>query len=1117
MAVMPSAETTALLAEAEPLPYPQRMALLAARARAWTGTPVLDIVLADLSADRQHRDTALFLAIVAGRRAPVRAALADPDPSVQCRALDAWIRSGIADAGELAEYLVDAPVRARRVAYRSLRRHRSPGVADALIDRVRDRFDDEEAGRLLPVCSSPTVARLLPEVGHALGSWSLLGARHPQVVLAEAARQLASLKPPGRAIWWARFGHGVLAAVPTVPEAVLDLLERYGPPANLPGGWQAYSRLARTHAGRVLALLTAPSRAAWVQRARLPRTLLRRLVAEGGDDLVLLARRVRLHEWPLAALLKGVPPAKRGTLYDATYADVDRSLAQPSDQILAVLPRARRLQEVRRVLGLADVRTTESMTVHYSAFLPWDQARDGLVAATRRPTPEERASGYEAMVTCACRSGEPGAVGETIEYLTRLRNEQDPVRGRALAVLASMAAPLLGPDTVPALQAITTDALQARDTAAATRQSLSDLATAVLRQHFAQPRLVRWALETLRALFGDRVPTLGRLDTRLRRGQETEVFAAVRHWLLAGIDRREYEPLFAVTQALGRRAWTLPDLQEMLAGAIGPGNVSPVVQRAVNFWLADPSTRSVRVEHVVRVDPSALALPVVWNHVCSRRTDLLDVALAGPPPRGKFLADGVTWVPLYAPHARRWLPRQRRDYAKLLARVAGDAGAKVWERTSAIAAAARLPDAGPPIVHRYLDSPNVNLAEAALGALAWTGEPDTALPLLLTHIRDDRARVAVYAAGRVAGFLRPSRLGEILSPVLETGKVTSRKETLRLAAQMSVPDAGHLLTEAWRRDGQHRDVRTAAVSAARQRLDDPASWRILEEAVDGDRPYALAALACTDPHTVAERYRLAYGRLVARACLDPDEQVTVAAMGILPRWAAWTPDMSTTLTTRISDLHDRLNWRAVVPALRGLLDAELTGTALPDIVEALAALDSQATEDEPDRDRPARQRLSQVEQAIAAWSTRAAPELDRTGIADAGRALARYPDFQPNAATLLLHALPLHERDPRPSIETLTEICRLVEDRPVAAGALAGIVGSRAADNIRTDAETARACAALLAERPGLAPGLLAVALLRSGYRLGWPAAWRDEILRLRRHNVADVRAAALAITLVQD
>jgi hypothetical protein len=88
------------------------------------------MVLADLSGDRQHRDTALFLAIVAGRHVSVRAALADPDPSVQCRALKAWIRSGLTGAGELAEYLVDAPALARRVAYRSLRRHRVRGIAD---------------------------------------------------------------------------------------------------------------------------------------------------------------------------------------------------------------------------------------------------------------------------------------------------------------------------------------------------------------------------------------------------------------------------------------------------------------------------------------------------------------------------------------------------------------------------------------------------------------------------------------------------------------------------------------------------------------------------------------------------------------------------------------------------------------------------------------------------------------------------------------------------------------------------------------------------------------------------------------------------------------------------
>jgi hypothetical protein len=100
---------------------------------------------------------------------------------------------------------------------------------------------------------------------------------------------------------------------------------------------------------------------------------------------------------------------------------------------------------------------------------------------------------------------------------------------------------------------------------------------------------------------------------------------------------------------------------------------------------------------------------------------------------------------------------------------------------------------------------------------------------------------------------------------------------------------------------------------------------------------------------------------------------------------------------------------------------------------------------------------------------------------------------------------------------TLTDVCQLVEDRPAAAGTLARIAATRAADHNRTDPQTAHACAALLAQRPGLAPGLFAVALLHSGHRLGWPAPWREEILRLRRHEIADVRTAALAVTLVQE
>ncbi|MGH3168350.1 MAG: hypothetical protein ACRDN0_21010, partial [Trebonia sp.] len=130
------------------------------------------------------------------------------------------------------------------------------------------------------------------------------------------------------------------------------------------------------------------------------------------------------------------------------------------------------------------------------------------------------------------------------------------------------------------------------------------------------------------------------------------------------------------------------------------GNVPGVARSGITLWLADPRTRAQRVEEVLDADPSSVAISEsgVWAVVCQRRTDLLDRFLTGTPPRGRFLAAGVRWVPLYSRGTGRWLPGQQAAYAGLLGGVAADAGAKVYERTAAITAAAPLGDAGRDVV-----------------------------------------------------------------------------------------------------------------------------------------------------------------------------------------------------------------------------------------------------------------------------------------------------------------------------------------------------------------------------------------------------------------------------------
>jgi hypothetical protein len=932
----------ALLASVDSLAYPERMALFAARARELAAQGDLGAVLAELRGrDVFEREVGLLLANVAGDTVAVLAYLRDADWRLRGRALRTLLAKApaVLDAATLAEQLADAPAQARVTLYRALRAACLPDLADALVEDVLRDFGTAEAAVLLPACGADTVARLLPELEHQVRNWATLARRHTELVLRESARQLAELSGSARDTWWRRRGTGLLAVAGRAPEAVLDLLERYAPATYLPGDLRGYGALAAAHPQRVVALLTAPKRDAWLRgtrmswaqrqrRIRLPRALLSRFARLDPAALAGIARALRDHEDLLAALLRAIAPSRRAELYDAAYAGVNRDQSWISPNLLDALPRSRRTAEARRILGLGVVREDAEMTLDCTACLDWAEGEPALLAAIDRAEPLERANGWQLLVECAARTGRAAPVTGAIVRLRRLRNEQDPVRSRALAALARVRPELIEPDAAEQLRQIVTDALQARDRSRATTKAVTDLAVAVLRHHFDAPPLLEFAQDALNRVIGaEWSPLLGSLDTRLRRGQEDELFTAVQPWLAAGMRRGRYEPLVLVAQALGRRARRVPRLQALLERAVRTANVSSVTQSAIELWLADPRHRSTRVAEVLAVDPSAVVLRPVWAAVSAVRTDLLDRVLTGPGPKGRFLPDEAPWVPPYTRGVQRWLPRQRRAYVDRLAAVADDSGANGEFRVAAIAAAARVGGPGRLLVEKYVASPNVNLAEAALGALAWTDQPAQALPVLLTYVDTDRARVATYAAGRTARYVAPSHLREALRPVaLGTGKVTSRKEATRLLARFDPAGAGDLLHAVWLAPDQHRDVRVAVVSAARQWLGSPQAWQILTEAVAGNR-YEVQELARARPLEVRSADRPRYAELVARACAHPDPEAARPAWDVLSLWTQWTPELTGLLVNRITDLAKNTLWLRACDVLSELVRDGAPGLA----------------------------------------------------------------------------------------------------------------------------------------------------------------------------------------------
>ncbi|MDX6348355.1 MAG: hypothetical protein QOF84_3145, partial [Streptomyces sp.] len=553
----PRAAVDDLYATLDPLAFPARMRALAT----WTqdrvhnggGTTGLRPLLDELDGRGPHgRRLAVVAAAIAGDVGFLEVRLADPDAAVRGHALKASLRLPISDAA-LERAMDDAPEAVRRQLATVVVAGGRTALAERLLVSVRELWGDEEAARLLPGCGAEAVERLLPGLFLAVARWRALGRRYPDLVLDEAGRQLAELPEQSRGPWWHRNADVFAATVEARPLRVLELLELHCP-AHLPGPVRdCLGHLLKTAPGRTIGLIAAPGRLVGHPRGLVSRTALSRLARLGPPELIDLGRAWSHTPESLALLLRAMPPARRDTFYDAATAGQDLSHSSLGSSLLDALPRRRAQSEARRMAAQAGEHGAPWNTVLAAvAYLPVAEARAQLLAATRRPAAEDRALAYPLLIRNAARSGEAAAIAILLDDLQRLRNEQEPVRSPALTALAQVPPGLFAGADTTLLDRIAIDAVEARDSSRRTRHALSALALALLREHAVSGErpLVSWALATLTRLSGHTGGVnLGRLDTTLRRGQEFQVFEALRPWLEAGADKVDHSLTFALARA----------------------------------------------------------------------------------------------------------------------------------------------------------------------------------------------------------------------------------------------------------------------------------------------------------------------------------------------------------------------------------------------------------------------------------------------------------------------------------------------------------------------------------------------------------------------------------------
>ncbi|MFC0438340.1 hypothetical protein [Kutzneria buriramensis] len=1092
-----------LSARLDALDYPARQRVLADTARSLAGSPALTALLAELDAQPGvARMWAITMAIVAGDQTYVRGCLTSPDMAVAGVALNHCVRRGL-HLDVIAEALPTAPMAWRTAFYRALRGSKSLAWGDSVLSSVRERFGDHEAAAVLPACDTETVAALLPELDFAVPNMEALALRHPTVVLDHLRRRLTEAGETERADVWTRYGAAVRSLLRHDVGQVLELLEQRGPVTGLPpGAGRWLVMLAKAEPERAAAILGDPGR-----RIRFdPSRGLCQALRQASDTALAALVRAAIGDVRLTTLLRRFPPSQRAELLDGALGGRDIVAAGLPVSVLDLLPWPARHAHARRLLTTRRVADDPQLLLEVTARLPWAEAEPVLRARTARPVAAEREHAYPLLIGAAAATRDPATVGRALASLTRLPNEQDPVRRTAMQAIAAIPLWLLAASDLPQLEKIATDALDARDTSWITRRAVESVAMGLVRHGAVttDSAVVDCGLRILELAGGhNRTLNLRDLNRNLPRGAEHAVFEVLRPRIAADARVDRHDLALALAQGLHRRAWAMPDLQDYLAAAVTAA-ADHTVRQAIDLWLAPPATRSERVEAVFDRDPSTITVHSVSNAISGRRTDLLDRVL-GRPLHGRFVNRGVQLVPIFPGSLRNWLPRQTALYATLLADLATAPGKSVWERTAAVRRLGSLPGVGADAVRPFLADGEVAVVETALAALAWTDRPDRVLGELLGYADTDRARVAVYAATRCARSVAPAALLAALRPVLAGRKVTSRKEAVRLVAEHRVPGAVDELTALWADPDLHRDVRRGIVSAARWLLDDSRMWTVLADAATAE-PAVAAALTDARTFTVAEPYRARYGVLVRTVAGHPDPDTARAGLTAWPAWAAWDRDGAASLVTVSCDLDSTATWRVAVDGL--ITISALTGDAAPlrAVATTLAGVDDVAG---PDRDLPAHQRLRYVAESLVSRVGMSGEAL-RLVTQALSEVLVGFADHRADGLALAVAALP-RRGDLLPALRGIAAVA----DRPVLAWRVTDrLAGWLAAHGTERPSllDTARDLS------PTAAGALLAVGIAdKAGPRAGWSAPWRDLVLALRENADPDVRERALRIVMASE